>query len=52
MLWESADGRQTRGLREITLGVVTDTEADELSFVAGGRTTVAVEGGPPLKKGG
>ncbi|MFE9885137.1 hypothetical protein [Streptomyces scopuliridis] len=51
MLWESADGRQTRGLRRSRRGVVTDPEADELSVVAGGRATVAVDGGPPPKGG-
>lgn len=51
VLWESADGKQVRGIWQITPGVVTDTEADELFVVVGGRATVAVEGGATLEIG-
>ncbi|MFE9700857.1 cupin domain-containing protein [Streptomyces sp. NPDC006270] len=51
VLWESADGKQLRGIWQITPGVVTDTEADELFVVVRGRATVAVEGGPSLEVG-
>ncbi|MET9497509.1 cupin domain-containing protein [Streptomyces sp. NPDC006552] len=48
VLWESADGRQLRGVWQITPGVVTDTEEDELFVVVSGRATVEVEGAPTL----
>lgn len=51
VLWESEDGKQVRGLWQITPGVVTDTEADELFVVVSGRATVAVEGGATLEIG-
>ncbi|EYT82730.1 dioxygenase [Streptomyces sp. Tu 6176] len=51
VLWESADGRQARGIWQITPGVVTDTEADELFFVVSGSATIEVEGGPTLRVG-
>lgn len=51
VLWESPDGRQVRGIWQITPGVVTDTEANELFVVVGGRATVAVEGGATLEIG-
>lgn len=51
VVWESADGRQIRGIWQITPGVVTDTEADELFVVVSGSATVAVEGGPTLEVG-
>jgi uncharacterized cupin superfamily protein len=51
VLWESADGAQVRGLWQITPGVVTDTEADELFVVVSGRATIEVEGGPVLEVG-
>jgi uncharacterized cupin superfamily protein len=46
VIWESADGKQIRGVWQITPGVVTDTEADELFVVVSGRATIAVAGGP------
>ncbi|MFP3990563.1 cupin domain-containing protein [Streptomyces sp. E11-3] len=49
VLWESADGRQLRGIWQITPGVVTDTEANELFVVVSGRATVEVEGGDTLE---
>lgn len=51
VLWESADGRQVRGIWQITPGVVTDTESDELFVVVSGRATIEVEGGPVLEVG-
>ncbi|MEU9131582.1 cupin domain-containing protein [Kitasatospora sp. NPDC048540] len=51
VLWESPDGRQIRGIWQITPGVVTDTEADELFVVVSGRATIAFEGGPVLEVG-
>ncbi|MEV5486594.1 cupin domain-containing protein [Streptomyces bobili] len=48
---ESADGRQVRGIWQITPGVVTDTEADELFVVISGSATVEVEGGATLRVG-
>ncbi|WP_371792573.1 cupin domain-containing protein [Streptomyces sp. NBC_01471] len=51
VLWESADGTQLRGIWQITPGVVTDTEADELFVVVSGRATVVVEGGETLRIG-
>ncbi|MCQ6556200.1 cupin domain-containing protein [Streptomyces sp. C10-9-1] len=51
VLWESPDGRQIRGIWQITPGVVTDTEADELFVVVSGRATVEVAGGPVLEVG-
>ncbi|MGH4027506.1 cupin domain-containing protein [Actinomycetota bacterium Odt1-20B] len=49
VLWESADGKQLRGIWQITPGVVTDTEANELFVVVSGRATVEVEGGTTLE---
>ncbi|MGW1749053.1 cupin domain-containing protein [Streptomyces sp. NPDC002092] len=51
VVWESADGRQVRGVWQITPGVVTDTEADELFVVLSGSATIEVEGGPTLTVG-
>ncbi|MFD8147446.1 cupin domain-containing protein [Streptomyces sp. NPDC059708] len=51
VLWESEDGSQIRGIWQITPGVVTDTEADELFVVVAGRATVEVEGGATLELG-
>jgi uncharacterized cupin superfamily protein len=45
----SPDGRVVRGVWQITPGVVTDVEADELFVVVSGRATVEVEGGPSLE---
>jgi len=44
VLEESADGLITRGVWEITPGVVTDVELDELFVVVSGRATVEIEG--------
>jgi len=51
VLWESADGKQIRGIWQITPGVVTDTEADELFVVVSGSATIEVEGGATLQVG-
>lgn len=40
-----------RGVWELTPGVVTDVEADELFVVLSGRATVEIEGGPTLEVG-
>ncbi|MFI0090017.1 cupin domain-containing protein [Streptomyces bobili] len=51
VVWASPDGRQVRGIWQITPGVVTDTEADELFVVISGSATVEVEGGATLRVG-
>jgi uncharacterized protein len=51
VLHTSRDGRIERGVWEITPGVVTDVEADELFVVVSGRATIEVEGGPTLVVG-
>jgi uncharacterized protein len=47
----SADGRVERGVWEITPGVVTDVEVDELFVVVSGRATIAVADGPTFDVG-
>ncbi|MDT0465654.1 cupin domain-containing protein [Streptomyces gibsoniae] len=51
VIWESEDGRQMRGIWQITPGVVTDTEANELFVVISGSATIEVEAGPTLHVG-
>ncbi|MFF4313303.1 cupin domain-containing protein [Streptomyces sp. 900105755] len=51
VVWESADGKQLRGIWQITPGVVTDTEADELFVVVSGSATIEVEGGATFTVG-
>ncbi|MFD0304513.1 cupin domain-containing protein [Streptomyces sp. NPDC127119] len=51
VLWESKDGTQVRGIWQITPGIVTDTESDELFVVVSGRATIAVEGGATFDVG-
>ncbi|MEU0368790.1 cupin domain-containing protein [Streptomyces sp. NPDC006283] len=51
VLWESPDGTQIRGIWQITPGVVTDTEANELFVVVSGRATIDVEGGSTFDVG-
>ncbi|MER7394754.1 cupin domain-containing protein [Streptomyces sp. NPDC000151] len=51
VLWESPDGKQVRGIWQITPGVVTDIEANELFVVVSGRATIEVEGGSVLDVG-
>jgi uncharacterized protein len=49
VLWTSHDGGMTAGVWQITEGVVTDVEADELFVVVAGRATVEIEDGPTLE---
>ncbi|MFF3766687.1 cupin domain-containing protein [Streptomyces sp. NPDC001922] len=51
VLWEAPDGKQLRGIWQITPGVVTDTEANELFVVVSGRATIEVEGGSVIEVG-
>ncbi|MEV6953459.1 cupin domain-containing protein [Streptomyces sp. NPDC051183] len=51
VLWEAEDGSQVRGIWQITPGVVTDVEANELFVVVSGRATIEVEGGETLEVG-
>lgn len=51
VIWESEDGRQVRGIWQITPGVVTDTEVNELFVVISGSATIDVEAGPTLQVG-
>ncbi|MET7364567.1 cupin domain-containing protein [Streptomyces sp. NPDC005566] len=51
VVWESADGRRLRGVWQITPGIVTDTEEDEMFVVLSGSATIVVEGGPTLTVG-
>jgi GrpB-like predicted nucleotidyltransferase (UPF0157 family)/uncharacterized cupin superfamily protein len=51
VLHTSPDGRVERGVWEITPGVVTDVEADELFVVVTGRATIEVDEGPTLEVG-
>jgi uncharacterized protein len=51
VLSESADGRIVRGIWQMTPGVVTDTEADEIFVVLAGRATVGFADGTVLEVG-
>ncbi|MET8225295.1 cupin domain-containing protein [Streptomyces sp. NPDC004082] len=51
VLWESADGKHVRGIWQMTPGVATDTEADEMFVVVSGSATVKFENGDVLKVG-
>ncbi|RRR82267.1 cupin domain-containing protein [Streptomyces sp. RP5T] len=51
VVWQSEDGGRIRGVWQITPGVVTDTEADELFVVVSGSATIEVEDGPTLHVG-
>lgn len=51
VLWESEDGKQIRGIWQITPGVVTDTEANELFVVVSGRATIEIRGGATIEVG-
>ncbi|MFI6513083.1 cupin domain-containing protein [Streptosporangium sp. NPDC050855] len=48
-LWSSPDGRQSRGIRELTVGTVIDVERDNLVVVLAGRATLEVDGGAVLE---
>ncbi|MBB5080666.1 cupin domain-containing protein [Nonomuraea sp. NPDC050547] len=47
----SMDLGNGRGIWEITPGVVTDVETDEMFVVLSGRATIAVEGGTTIEVG-
>lgn len=51
LVWESPDGLISRGVWQITPGVVTDVEADELFVVLTGRATIEIADGPTLQVG-
>ena len=51
VLWQSEDGKQIRGIWQITPGVSTDTEANELFVVISGRATIEVRGGETIEVG-
>jgi uncharacterized protein len=51
VVWESADGTVIRGVWQMSPGVATDTEADEMFVVVSGRATIAVEGGDTFDVG-
>ncbi|MGW7002192.1 cupin domain-containing protein [Streptomyces sp. NPDC054933] len=51
VLWESPDGTRAHGIWQITPGVVTDTEADEMFVVVSGRATIEVADGPVFEVG-
>jgi len=48
-LWSATAA--SAGIWEITLGTVTDVEADEVFVVLSGRATIAIEDGPTLDVG-
>lgn len=45
------EGRVERGIWQLTPGVVTDTEADEIFTVLSGRATIEIKGGSTLRVG-
>ncbi len=49
VFWKSADGRDQRGVWEITPGVVVDVEVDEMFVVISGNATIEIEGQAPLQ---
>jgi uncharacterized cupin superfamily protein len=53
VLDEQAGAERTveRGIWEITPGVVTDVEADEMFVVLSGRATIEIQDGPTLEVG-
>lgn len=48
-LWSGPGG--SRGIWEITPGVVTDVEAEEMFVVVSGRATIDIEGEPSIQVG-
>ncbi|MEF3115760.1 hypothetical protein RB636_21520, partial [Streptomyces chrestomyceticus] len=46
-LWDSPDGKQVRGIWQITLGVVTDTEANDRHPYASGIGHTSGQRSPP-----
>ncbi|MFH8804279.1 cupin domain-containing protein [Streptomyces sp. NPDC017936] len=51
VLWGSQESGQLGGIWQMTPGVVTDTEADEMFVVVSGSATVQVQDGPTLRLG-
>ena len=51
VLFESEDGRVTRGLWQCTPGRLTDVEVDEMFVVVSGRATIEFEDGPSIDVG-
>ena len=51
VIWTSKSGDRIRGIWEITPGVVTDTEADEIFVVKSGRATIRIDGGAEYSVG-
>ncbi|PWI41475.1 cupin domain-containing protein [Streptomyces sp. ICBB 8177] len=51
VLWRSPDGAVEHGIWQITPGVVTDTEADELFTVVSGNAAIAFEDGRVIEVG-
>lgn len=51
VFWESDDGSRARGVWQITPGVSTDVEVDEVFVVLSGRATIEVEDGPTIEVG-
>lgn len=49
-LWATPEGA-SRGIWEITPGVVTDVEVDEMFVVLSGRATIQIDGGDTLEVG-
>lgn len=50
-LWTAPGGAASCGIWEITPGVSTDVEADEVFVVISGRATIAFEGGETVETG-
>jgi uncharacterized cupin superfamily protein len=50
-LWSSPDDTSVRGIWEITPGVVTDVEADEMFVVLSGRATIEFATGETMDVG-
>ena len=48
VLWTSPDGRDQRGIWQISPGIVRDVEVDELFVVLSGRATLTIAGQPPI----
>jgi uncharacterized protein len=48
VIWTSDNGKEQRGVWQITPGVVRDVELDEMFVVLNGRATVQIEGGATL----
>ncbi|MDI5973944.1 cupin domain-containing protein [Streptomyces sp. SL13] len=51
VLWTAPDGGWEHGVWQITPGIVTDTEADELFTVVSGRATITFQDGRVIEAG-